>query len=44
LSRQERDELRRHTAWIIEKTSLDREQILTELRASLKELGAKAEG
>ena len=38
LSQQEREELTRNTSRIIEKNGLDRERILAELRASLKEL------
>jgi len=38
LSREEREELQRHTTRVIEKNGLDRERILAELRASLKEL------
>jgi len=38
LSREEREELQRNTTRIIEKSGMDRERILGELRASLKEL------
>jgi signal transduction histidine kinase/CheY-like chemotaxis protein len=37
LNRQEREELQRHTAHIIEKDGMDRQQLLSELRACLKE-------
>ena len=38
LSREEREELQRNTTRVIEKNGLDRERIMSELRASLKEL------